>query len=56
MNQFFSTEEKAAVAADIPVGRFAQSTEIAYWIKALVAQAAGYLTGQTIYVTGGWLK
>ncbi|KRL40548.1 elongation factor P 5-aminopentanone reductase [Liquorilactobacillus nagelii] len=56
MNQFFSTEEKAAVAADIPLGRFAQSTEIAYWIKALLAQAAGYLTGQTIYVTGGWLK
>lgn len=56
MNQMFSAKDRAKVAADIPMGRFALSDEVAYWVKALLAEPARYLTGQTIYVTGGWLK
>lgn len=56
MNQTFSPEERAAVAAEIPVGYFAKPDEISYWLCSLLDHRAGYLTGQTIYVTGGWLK
>ncbi|GKS81886.1 3-oxoacyl-ACP reductase [Ligilactobacillus pabuli] len=56
MNLTFTPEERDEVAAQIPAGHFAQPEEISYWICSLLDQRAGYLTGQTIYVTGGWLK
>ncbi len=56
MNNMFSATVRQAVAAEIPAGHFANSQEISYWVKAILAPAADYLTGQTIYVTGGWLK
>lgn len=56
MNMTFAAEEKAAVAAEIPVGRFAKVSEISYWVQSLLSEKADYLTGQTLYVTGGWLK
>ena len=56
MNQQFTADEQAAIAAEIPTGRFATPTQIAYWVQTLLAPEANYLTGQTIYVDGGWLK
>ncbi|WP_281164349.1 elongation factor P 5-aminopentanone reductase [Liquorilactobacillus sicerae] len=56
MNNMFSPTVRQAVAAEIPAGHFASSQEIAYWVKVILATEADYLTGQTIYVTGGWLK
>lgn len=56
MNRIFSTDEHQKIAADIPVGRFAKPDEIAYWVVQLTNEQAGYMTGQTIYVDGGWLK
>ncbi|MBU3851164.1 MAG: SDR family NAD(P)-dependent oxidoreductase [Candidatus Paralactobacillus gallistercoris] len=55
MNQLFSPAEKAAIDEEIPVGRFAQPAEITYFVKSLLAPQASYLTGQTLYVSGGWL-
>ncbi|MHC9536493.1 elongation factor P 5-aminopentanone reductase [Dellaglioa sp. BT-FLS60] len=56
MNQQFSEEAREAISSDIPMGRFAHPEEIGFWVKQLLAKEAGYLTGQTIYVSGGWLK
>lgn len=56
MNQMFSGTEKAEVTQEIPVGRFADPKEISYFVKMLVDEAASYMTGQTLYVTGGWLR
>ncbi|KRM20657.1 elongation factor P 5-aminopentanone reductase [Latilactobacillus graminis] len=56
MNNQFTLAERAAVAAEIPVGAFATPTQIAYWVLSLMAPAADYMTGQTLYVNGGWLK
>lgn len=56
MNDQFTLEERAAVAAEIPAGAFATPTQIAYWVLSLMAPAADYMTGQTLYVNGGWLK
>ncbi len=55
MNQMFSGSERQAVKEEIPSGRFAQPSEISYFVKMLLAPKASYLTGQTLYVTGGWL-
>lgn len=56
MNQQFNAAEQAAITAEIPAGRFASPDQIAYWVESLLAPAADYLTGQTLYINGGWLK
>lgn len=56
MNSLFSNDQKAEIDEQIPMGRFAAPDEISYWVKAVLDEHAKYLTGQTIYVTGGWLK
>ncbi|SEM42833.1 3-oxoacyl-[acyl-carrier protein] reductase [Ligilactobacillus sp. WC1T17] len=56
MNQIFSADEKADVEAEIPVGRFSFPAEISYWVLCLLEPRSSYLTGQTLYATGGWLK
>ncbi|KRL83557.1 elongation factor P 5-aminopentanone reductase [Ligilactobacillus apodemi] len=56
MNQVFSENEKDEVCEEIPLGRFARPTEISYFVSMLLDEKASYLTGQTLYVTGGWLK
>lgn len=56
MNAMFDNETRATVAAEVPAGRFATPQEIAYWITGLLQPEAQYMTGQTLYVTGGWLK
>lgn len=55
MNAIFSEETLEQVKEEIPAGRLAQPKDIAFWVKNLLAPQADYLTGQTIYVDGGWL-
>lgn len=56
MNAEFTAAELADLKAAIPAGRLAQPSEIATWVVHLLASDADYLTGQTLYVNGGWLK
>lgn len=56
MNALFSEKEKIQIDEMIPLGRFAAASEISYWVQAMLNERAAYLTGETIYVTGGWLK
>lgn len=53
MNACFSEEEKAALAEEIPAGRFAQPEEVAELVLDL-AKKHSYLTGQIITLDGGW--
>src|ERR671930_585536 len=46
-------EHRDALLADIPMGRFAAPEEIASLVGFLASEAAGYLTGQLVYVCGG---
>ena len=55
MNSIFSEDTIEEVQEKIPVGRWADGKDISYWIKVLLNERSSYLTGQTIYVTGGWL-
>lgn len=45
----------AWVEARCPLGRWAKPEDIAWPIVFLASAASGFITGQTIYVDGGWL-
>lgn len=53
MNDNLSSEEKSALAEEIPAGRFGRPDEIAETAVHLV-QLSPYLTGQIITIDGGW--
>ena len=55
MNAMFSDEVMQEVKDEIPANRLATGEDVAYWVKTLLNKKSGYLTGQTIYVSGGWL-
>lgn len=54
MNHCFSAEERAALAEEIPTGRFGTAEETASFIYS-VATSCDYLTGQVITLDGGWM-
>lgn len=56
MNRMFDDDTLAAVQAEIPAARFAQPQDVSYYVAMLLQPDAAYLTGQTLYVTGGWLQ
>ena len=53
MNHCFSEEERAALAEEIPAGRFGKTEEVAELVYSL-AENHNYLTGQIITLDGGW--
>lgn len=48
-----SEEERAATAASIPLGRYANVDDIVGWMLFLASAEAGFMTGETIAVNGG---
>ncbi|MFC9555712.1 SDR family NAD(P)-dependent oxidoreductase [Rhodococcus sp. NPDC056960] len=48
-----ATGRMAAAAAAIPLGRVAQPDEIARWVAILGSADAGFMTGETIVLSGG---
>lgn len=46
-------KQKEAVLAEIPMGRVGLAQEVAFWVVALAADQASYMTGQLISVDGG---
>ena len=50
----FSEEEKIAIEEDIPLGRMAETREIADIVGFLLSERSSYITGQIIGVNGGW--
>jgi 3-oxoacyl-[acyl-carrier protein] reductase len=53
MTDELNEEQKSALLGQIPAGRFGQPEDIAGIVGFLCTDAAGYITGQTIEVTGG---
>ena len=55
MNSIFDAETLNEVKNEIPAGRLAEPSDIVFWVENLLDKRSDYLTGQTIYVDGGWL-
>lgn len=45
---------RAAMLANVPLGRFGEPDDIAHAILFLASDHAAYITGQTLHVNGGW--
>lgn len=48
-----ATGRMAAAAASVPLGRVAQPEEIARWVSLLGSATSGFVTGETIVLSGG---
>ncbi len=55
LNAFLSDDERTNIEAQIPVGRFSRPEEFAAVVLFLADDSAGYITGATIDVNGGWV-
>lgn len=48
-------EQRNAVLAAIPVGRFCEPEEVAHTVKFLISPLSGFITGEIIDQNGGYL-
>lgn len=55
MNDHLDDAEKAALAAEIPLGRAGTPEDVAEAAFYLASRQASYITGQVLPVNGGWL-
>src|SRR6185312_7173091 len=53
MTKVLSEEVKGKILEKVPLGRIGQPDDIAYAVKFLCSEEAGYITGQVLAVNGG---
>jgi len=56
MNQEFTSAEVRELESEIPLGRLGSVSEISFWVIQLVDKRSAYMTGQSMVISGGWLK
>ncbi|MBN2073819.1 MAG: 3-oxoacyl-ACP reductase FabG [Actinobacteria bacterium] len=54
MGRTIPEEVRQEMLKSIPLGRFGEPEEVADAVLFLCSELAGYITGQTIHVNGGW--
>lgn len=54
MGQSIPEENRKAMISNVPLGRFAEPSEIGDVILFLASGLSSYVTGQTIHINGGW--
>ena len=55
MNSAFSDEDMAALCDETPVGRIAEPSEIARVVVFLASDDSGFITGDVMNVSGGFI-
>jgi 3-oxoacyl-[acyl-carrier protein] reductase len=55
MTRVLPEEQRAAMLAQVPLGRLGESGDIASAVLFLASNAAAYVTGETLHVNGGML-
>jgi 3-oxoacyl-[acyl-carrier protein] reductase len=55
MNPLDDPDRVAAIEEGIPLGRVGSPEDVAEVIAFLLSDAARYVSGQTLFVDGGWL-
>jgi 3-oxoacyl-[acyl-carrier protein] reductase len=55
MTRALGAEQREALLAHVPLGRFGDVQEVAGCVGFLASDAAGYITGSTVHVNGGML-
>jgi 3-oxoacyl-[acyl-carrier protein] reductase len=55
MTRALSEEQRKALMAHVPLGRFGEAAEVAACVGFLASGAAGYITGATLHINGGML-
>ncbi len=53
MTDHLSEDQKAAILARIPMQRLGAGADIVHAVLYLVAEGAGYITGETLHINGG---
>ena len=53
MTEKLSNEAKDKYHANIPLGRFGKSSEVASLVSFLLSQSSSYITGETFKIDGG---
>jgi len=53
MTRALGEEQRQALLANVPVGRFGEAREVAEAVAFLASPAAAYITGETLHVNGG---
>ena len=53
MTDVLSEEQRGAIKAQVPLGRYASTTEVASAVTWLASDGAAYVTGAVIPVDGG---
>jgi len=53
MTRALTDEQRASLAAQIPLGRLGEPEDVAAAVSFLVSAAAGWITGETLHVNGG---
>lgn len=55
MNHHLSQKERQALTESIPIGRWGHPDEVAQAVQFFAHVQSAYMTGQVLYVDGGWL-
>ena len=55
MTSILPEEQKAAMLAQVPLGRLGNAQDIADAVAFLASPAGAYVTGETLHINGGML-
>ena len=55
MTRVLPEDQRAAMLAQVPLGRLGEGDDIANAVVFLASPAAAYVTGETLHVNGGML-